>query len=383
MQHRHIAKRLWPESRALAMDPREVARFDDVIDLSIGDMDVATDSRIIDAAFADARAGYTRYGVPEGDPELVQAICRYYQEEYRLSIRPEEVYVAASSLFSMELIMMAILNPDDEVLIFSPYFTPYKKQVELAGGVAVEVPTYEADDYAIREDLLRAAITDRTRALILNNPVNPTGAAYDRRTLELLAKVAKEHDLIVVADEIYTSYIFSGEFIPFCSLPEMADRTITLNSFSKNYMMTGWRVGYVLGAPHFTHTLKQINNNMVYSAPAISQRAALHALEIRDSIRDIYISDYKNRVFYAAGRINAIPYLSVPSPKGTFYLFPNIEKTGLTSEEFRKELFEKAHVLVAPGNIFGSTGEGHFRMACTVSMEKLKEAFDRMETLTF
>ena len=384
MQHKHIAKRLWAEGAGLALDAEALKRFDNVIDLSIGDTDFITDARIIDAAFQDARAGYTKYGDPHGDPELIDAVRGYYLAEYGMQVAADEVFVTASSCMGMELALLSILNPGDEVLVFSPYFTPYKAQIELAGGVFAEVPTYEADGYAIREDAIRARLTDRTRAVIFNNPVNPTGVAYGMDTLELIARIAKERDLIVLADEIYTHYMFEGDrFTPLMTLPGMRERTVTLNSFSKNFMMTGWRIGYVVAAKHFTHAMQSVNNNMVYCSPSVSQRAALHALKLRDEIGSVYIDEYRRRVYYASDRVNALPYLSVLKPKGTFYLFPNCTKTGLSSKEFCAALFERAHVLVAPGNAFGSTGEGHFRIACTVGTDILKEAFDRMEKLAF
>lgn len=384
MQHKHIAKRLWAEGAGLALDAEALSRYSDVIDLSIGDTDFITDARILDAAAADAKAGYTKYGDPQGDPELIAAVCDYYQSEYGMAVSKDEVFVTTSSCLGMELALISILNPGDEVLVFSPYFTPYKAQIELAGGVCVEVPTYEADGFAIREDVLRAHLSDQTRTVIFNNPTNPTGVAYGRDTMELVARIAVERDLIVLADEIYTHYMFEGgKFTPMRGLPGMAERTLTLNSFSKNFMMTGWRIGYIVAEKHFTHTLMRVNNNMVYCAPSVSQRAAFHALRLRDEIGNVYIDEYKKRAYYASDRINAIPYLSVLKPKGTFYLFPNCEKTGLDSKAFCALLFEKAHVLVAPGSAFGSTGEGHFRIACTVGIDQLSKAFDRMEKLRF
>ena len=381
MEHRHIAKRHWKQGAELALDSAALARYDDVIDLSVGDTDFITDSRIIDAAFRDARAGYTKYGDPKGDAELIEAVCRYYQEEYALPVTPAEVLVTTSSCFGMELALLAILNPGDEVILFSPYFSPYKAQVELAGGVAAEVATREETGFAITEEALRAALTEKTRAILFNNPCNPTGAAYGEDTLRMIAAVAQERDLVVIADEIYTHYLFDGTYLPLRALTGMAERTVTLNSFSKNYMMTGWRIGCAVAAPHFVNAMLRINNSMVYTAPSLSQRAALEALKIRKSVKELYINEYKKRVYYAAERIAAIPWLTLCKPRGAFYLFPGIGKTGLSSSEFCARLFERAHVLTAPGNLFGGAGEGHFRIACTVDVPKLAEAFDRMERM--
>lgn len=384
MQHRHIAKRFWEQGASITIDTSRLSCYNDLINLNIGDMHIATDSRIIDASCRDAKRGYTTYGEAQGDPELIAAIVDYNREEYGMQIDPREIYVTASSLYGMTLALIVTVNPGDELIVFTPYFACYRPQIELAGGRVVEVPTFESEGYAISEARLRAAITDKTRGIVFNNPVNPTGVYYGRGTLEMLARVAAEFDLLVYSDEIYTHYVFTGEnFLPLRMIDGMAERTITVSGFSKNYLMTGWRIGYLMLAPHLLQTALMLNNNVVYTAPSISQRAAIEAIRLRDSIRETYIEDYRRRVFYAAERINRIPYLSVPEPQGTFYLFPNIEKTGLTAVQFRDALLERAHVLVTPGSVFGSSGEGHFRIACTVTMEELAEAFDRMEKLSF
>ena len=282
----------------------------------------------------------------------------------------------------MSQAMMGILNPGDEVIVFGPYFADYASQAALAGGRAVEVITREADGYRPREDALRSAITPRTRAMIVNTPCNPTGAAYDRETLEMLARVAQEYDLLILADEIYTRYLYDGEFIPMRTLPGMAERTVTLNSFSKNFLMTGWRVGYIIAHPELIQVFKAVNDALTYAAPSISQRAAIKALSIRDEIAQTYITKYRDRVFYASDCIEKIPYLTLLRPRGTFYLFPGIAKTGMDDRAFCAFLLEKAHLLVSPGSAFGSAGAGHFRIACTVSQDKLAEAMRRLAALS-
>lgn len=384
MEHKQIAKRFWQSGATPMQAAADAAnRYDDLINLSIGDTDFITDERIIRAAMQDALAGHTKYTNPQGDPELIDAIQQFYLAEYRMDLAKNQIFVTTSSCMGMELVLMTILDPEDEVILFSPYFTPYKQQVELALGCAVEVETSEEDGFAIREDRLRAAITPKTKALILNNPCNPTGAAYPMECYEMIARVAKEFDLVIICDEIYTDYMYEMPFVPFRSMPGMAERTITLNSFSKNYMMTGWRIGYVVAEPHLTAVMKAINENMVYTAPSVSQRAALHALGLHKELKKIYIKEYQERVYYAAKRINQLPYASVLAPQGTFYLFMNIKKTGLTSAAFCQRLLEEAHVSMIPGNAFGSAGEGYVRIACTTGVETLKKAFDRMERLAF
>lgn len=381
MMRNHIAKRFQHYSGGLSLDTEALKRYPDVIDLSIGDTDFTTDRRIIDAAFADACAGYTHYGDPKGDPELISAIRRAWKEDFGQDVSEQEVLVTTSSCIGMSQALMGILNPGDEVIVFGPYFADYASQAALAGGRAVEVPTYEADAYRPQEDALRRAITPKTRAMIVNTPCNPTGAAYDMDTLQMLARVAQEYDLLILADEIYTRYLYDGEFIPMRTLPGMADRTVTLNSFSKNFLMTGWRVGYIIAHPELIQVFKAVNDALTYAAPSISQRAAIKALSIRDEIAEAYITKYRDRVFYASDCIEKIPYLTLLRPRGTFYLFPGIQKTGMDDRTFASFLLEKAHLLVSPGCAFGKAGEGHFRIACTVSRDKLEEAMKRLATL--
>ena len=379
---KYVAERFQHYGGGLSLDTEALRRYSDVIDLSIGDTDFTTDRRVIDAAYADACAGHTHYGDPKGDPELIEAIRRAWKEDFQQEISADEVLVTTSSCMGMSQALMGILNPGDEVIVFGPYFAIYANQIAMAGGKAVEVTTYEADGYCPREEAVRNAIGARTRAMIINTPTNPTGAAYDRATLEMLARLAQEYDLLVLADEIYTRYLFDGEFIPMRTLPGMADRTVTLNSFSKNFLMTGWRVGYIIAHPELISVFQYVNDGLTYVAPSVSQRAAIKALELRDEIADEYITQYRSRVYYAADCIEKIPYLTLFRPRGTFYLFPGIAKTGMGDREFCAFLLEKAHLLVSPGCVFGQAGQGHFRIACTVSQEKLAEAMRRLADLS-
>ena len=383
MRATYIAKRFQTAGGGLTLDTEALARYNDVIDLSIGDTDFTTDEAILNAAFRDARAGHTHYGDPRGDRELIDAVCKAWEEDFSQKLAHDHVLITASSCLGMALVILTILDPGDEVIVFSPYFSMYRSQIELAGGVCVEVPTYEQEDYAISPERLRAAITPRTKAIIFNNPTNPTGMAYRRDTLEVLAQIAQEYDLLIAADEIYTTYLYEGFYTPMRTLPGMEQRTITLNSFSKNYMMTGWRVGAIIAEPELLNVMNRVNGSLIYSAPSVSQRAAIAALHERARIREEYISAYRDRIFYSAERLAAIDYLTLVPPRGTFYLFPGVEKTGLSAPEFCKQLLERAHVLVTPGDVFGLTGAKHFRIACTVGHDKLREAYDRMAALKF
>jgi aspartate/methionine/tyrosine aminotransferase len=230
----------------------------------------------------------------------------------------------------------------------------------------------------VNPEALRKLITPRTKALIVNTPTNPTGVCFSQETLLGIAQIAKEHDLIVIADDIYRLYSFDRPFVPIMSLEGMRERTITINSFSKDYTMTGWRIGNIIAPAYLIGVVQQINENVVFTAPSISQRGALYALRNREAIQPRYYEEYKKRLFYAAGRINGMKNISVLPPKGTFYLFANIKKTGLPSAEVSERILQEAHVNTLPGDAFGDAGEGYIRFACTCGIEKLKEAFDRI-----
>ena len=381
MKHRFIAKRYWKDqSTAMGQSDVLAKSFDDVIDLSLGDPDLTTDFRIIDAAFADAKAGHTKYTDFRGDPELRQAIIDFYKEEYNMDIVDEEIFVAASGCLAMYLVLEAIIDDGDEVILQAPFFTPYPQQVELARGIPIELPTYEEEDFQINVERLESLITERTKALVINSPSNPTGNCLTVETMEKIAEIAEKYDLIVVSDDIYTAFSYQNPFVPFASLPGMKDRTIIINSFSKNFTMTGWRVGNILAPDYIIKIVQQINENVVFTAPSISQRAAIYALHHRDEVQPPMIEEYRKRMFYAAERITEIPKISVINPpKGSFYLFINIKETGLSSVDAADMILREAHVLTLPGNAFGECGEGYVRIACTVNVDTLKEAFDRIE----
>lgn len=379
MKHPHISKRYWNSvSTPMGESMGLVDKYDDLIDFSLGDLDITTDERIIRGAFEDALDGHTHYTNSYGIMELREAIRDYYKEEFNYELAIEEIMITTSGCHAMWLALEAILDDNDQVIIPSPCFTPYPQQVELARGIPVMMDLKEEDDYQIDVDYLESLINNRTKAIILNTPNNPTGACLTRETMEAIAKIVEKYDLVVIADDIYTKFSFSIPFIPFTSLPGMRERTITIGSFSKDYAMTGWRIGFILARPELVTIIKDINENNVFTAPSISQRAALHALRLRDEVQPPIVEEFKKRVFTGYERIKELNNMSVPSPKGSFYLFPNIKGTGLSSQEVADRLLEEAHVLVIPGNAFGENGEGYIRMAFTVGVDKINEAFDRI-----
>ena len=383
MKHKFIAKRYWKDqSTAMGQSDVMAKSFDDVIDLSLGDPDLTTDIRIINAAFEDTKAGHTKYTDFRGDPELRQEICRFYKEEYNMDVADEEVFVAASGCLAMYLVLEAIVDDGDEVILQAPFFTPYPQQVELARGIPVELPTYEEEDFQINVERLESLITERTKALVINSPSNPTGNCLTVETMEKIAEIAEKYDLIVISDDIYTAFSYQNPFVRFASLPGMQERTIIINSFSKNFTMTGWRVGNIIAPDYIIKIVQQINENVVFTAPSMSQRAAIFALQHRDEVQPPMIEEYRKRMFYAAERINEIPKMSVIyPPKGSFYLFINIKEMGMSSVEAADFILQKAHVLMLPGDAFGKCGEGYVRIACTVNIDTLKEAFDRIEKI--
>lgn len=382
MKHRFLSKRYWKDSStAMGASEGRARAFDDIINLSIGDTDLITDRIIIDGAYRDACAGHTKYTETRGDPELRSEIAAFYQKQYAMTIRDEEIMVTASGCIAMYLALEAILDDGDEVIVPTPCFTPYLQQIGLARGVPVELPTSEEEGFQINPTQLEAAITERTKALIINTPNNPTGAALTRQTLEQVAEIAKKHDLLIIADDIYTLFCYEEPFLPIASLPGMKDRTITINSFSKNYLMTGWRIGYIVAPDYIVRTIQQINENVAFTTCSVSQRAAIHALRNREAVQPAILAEYKKRAMLVVEKVAAIPRLSVLSPGGTFYLFLNIKATGLSSAEAADRILQEAHVLMLPGDAFGAAGEGYLRMACTSGCDRLTEAFDRIAAM--
>lgn len=358
-----------------------INKYDDVINLSIGDPDIVTPDIVIDKMAQDAKNGHTKYTDYRGYPELRMEIANFYKDEYNITVEDEEIFVSTGGCVSMYLILEAILDDGDEVIIPDPYFSPYPSQVELARGKAVMLPTYEHENFQIDIERLKTLVNEKTKAIILNTPNNPTGACLDIETLNKIADFCEEKNIFVIADDIYTAFSFHKEFIPIIGIKNMKNRTITINSFSKNFVMTGFRVANIIAPKNVIETIQKINENVVFTTPSISQRAAIHALKLRKEIQPDIIEAFKKRVDYGISRINSIKNMNVIQNGGSFYLFPNIKGTGLTSSQVSEMIMKEAHVLVLPGDSFGECGEGHIRIACTVDIPKLKEAFDRIEKM--
>lgn len=384
MNKKYISERYW-EDKTTPMGKVDMLakQYKDVIDLSLGDPDINTHESIIENAFEDARNGHTGYTDFRGDAELREEIKQYYLQRFSMPIEDKEIFITASACIAMFLALEAILNDGEEVIMQAPYFTPYKQQIELARGVPIELPTYEEDDFQINIKRLERLITPKTKALIINTPNNPTGHCLSLKTMRKIAEAAERNDILVIADDIYTIMSYQYPFIPFASIGNARERTITINSFSKDFAMTGWRVGNIIAPETIINTIQLINENVMFTAPSISQRAALHALRNRDLIQPEIIARFKERVSYAAKQVNLIPKMNVRfPPKGTFYLYINIKETGLSSEKVSEIILKEAHVLSMPGIACGECGEGYIRIACVVEQNILQEALNRIKKVS-
>ena len=378
-----IAERfLQPEENLLMEIATLAKKTPNLIDLSIGDPDLITDATIIEAAFADVKAGHTKYTASDGSADFIQTVVDFYQKQYQLTFSPSQVRGTVGALHGMYLALAAIIDPGDEVIIHEPYFSPYKQQVELVGGVPVFIPTFEKDGFQIDVEVLKAAITEKTRAIIINSPNNPTGAVFSPETFEKIAAVAIEHDLLILSDEVYEAFCFDDTFVPMAAFAP--ENTITFSSFSKAFAMTGWRIGYMIAPESINLTAKLINEAIAYSAPTPSQRAGIYALNHYDTLVPQVVAVFKERLTYIEQRVAEIPFLSLSPVKGSMYAFINIEKTGLDSVSFVEKLLKETSVLMIPGKAFGeTTGDGYVRLAATQSLDLLKEAFDRIAACSF
>lgn len=378
-----IAERfLQPEENLLMEIATLAKKTPNLIDLSIGDPDLITDATIIEAAFADVKAGHTKYTASDGSADFIQTVVDFYQKQYQLTFSPSQVRGTVGALHGMYLALAAIIDPGDEVIIHEPYFSPYKQQVELVGGVPVFIPTFEKDGFQIDVEVLKAAITEKTRAIIINSPNNPTGAVFSPETFEKIAAVAIEHDLLILSDEVYEAFCFEDTFVPMAAFAP--ENTITFSSFSKAFAMTGWRIGYMIAPESINLTAKLINEAIAYSAPTPSQRAGIYALNHYDTLVPQVVAVFKERLTYIEQRVAEIPFLSLSPVKGSMYAFINIEQTGLDSVSFVEKLLKETSVLMIPGKAFGeTTGDDYVRLAATQSLDLLKEAFDRIAACSF
>lgn len=382
MKHDYIAKRYWNiQIPALSKTNDMVKRYPDVIDLSIGDPDYPADTKVIEGMYREALAGHTKYTAFLGDEDLRAETCRWYANDYNCHYHINNVMITAGGTHAMYLVLESLLDEGDEVILFSPYYIYYVPQIELARGKAVIIETSAESNFEIDLEAFEKSLTPRTKAIIVNSPNNPTGRVYQEETIQRLIELADQYNFVIIADDIYAALNFTERRKPLCAYAPDNPRIITIYSYSKDYSMTGFRLGHVIAEAQIIECLRNLNEGVNFTISAMIQRAGIYALRNRTEIQAGLYEEYRKRVFYAYERINAIPNMSCEMPEGTFYLFVDIRKTGLTSEEMWELMLDEAHVLVLPGSGFGSAGEGYIRLACTSGVEVLSEAFDRISRM--
>jgi aminotransferase len=355
-----------------------VATMKDVISLGIGEPDFVTPAPIVEAGIQSLRAGDTHYTSNSGRLELRQALVDQLQKRYGVVYSTNELVITVGVSEALYLTMNAILNPGDEVIIPTPCFVSYQAEVILAGGVPVELPTCVEDNFLVRAEALEAAITPKTKAILIGYPNNPTGAVATRAMMLDVARIAEKYDLLVVSDELYDQLVYGMEHVCFASLPGMKSRTILLGGFSKNYAMTGWRAGYAAAPEGIIEGLVRIHQYTIMSAPTMAQAAALEAVLHGDlHVKEMH-DEYDRRRKLIVGGLNQLG-LPTFEPHGAFYAFPNIAVTGMDDETFAQKLLDEERVAVVPGNSFGAGGEGFVRCSYATSYEKIEEALRRMD----
>lgn len=356
-----------------------VSEMKDAISLGVGEPDFDTPWHIREEGIYSLEKGRTFYTSNSGLKELRVEIVRYLQRRFGLSYDwQHEVLITVGGSEAIDLAMRAMLNPGDEVLIPQPSYVSYLPCCVLADGVPVFIELKEENQFRLTPEELRAAITDKTKILVLPFPNNPTGAIMTKEDLEAIAEICIEKDLYVISDEIYTELTYSGEPVTIASIPGMRDRTIVINGFSKAYAMTGWRLGYAAGPRVIMEQMTKIHQFAIMCAPTTSQYAAVSALRNGDADVAMMRESYNQRrrfLIDALRRMN----LECFEPFGAFYVFPSIKRFGMTSEEFATRLLNEEKVAVVPGTAFGACGEGFLRISYAYSLEDLKKALERLE----
>lgn len=356
-----------------------VTEMEDVISLGVGEPDFDTPWRIREEGIYSLEKGKTFYTSNAGLMELREAVCNYYDRRFGLRYNHKtESLITVGGSEGLDLALRALINPGDEILIAEPCFVSYQPCAYIAGGVPVSIPLKAENEFRITAEEIEEKITDKSKVLMISFPTNPTGAVMRKEHLESIAAVCIKHDLIVISDEIYAELTYGDKHVSIASLPGMRDRTIIINGFSKAYAMTGWRMGYVLGPEDIVALMTKIHQFAIMCAPTTSQYGALEAANNCDADVEMMVRAYNQRRRFMVDGFRQMG-LECFEPEGAFYVFPSIEKTGLTSNEFAEQLLLDQRVAVVPGNAFGACGEGFIRCCYAYSVEELKEALQRIE----
>ena len=350
--------------------------FEDVINLTLGDPDLLPPQNVRDAACKAIQEGKTRYSANAGLFEVRKVIARQFSREYGLSCDPAgNVITTIGGMEALYLSLSSMIDPGDEVIVFAPYYVNYVQMIRMNGGTPVIIDTKEADGFAVDPDELKRRVTDKTAAILVNTPSNPTGAMVPEAVLAEIAAIAKERDLYVIADEVYKTLVYDAdcEHHSILEIAGMQERTILIDSLSKHFAMTGWRLGWAIGPAEMIAAMTKMQENVAACAPLPSQYAVIEAFSNRTD--ESYIREtFKERRDLIVREINACPELSAPTPKATFYIFVNISKTGLKSLDFALKLLESQHVAVVPGVAYGKSYDDYIRIAFTHDVKVLEEA---------
>ena len=371
--------------RVMAIPPSGIRKFFDllssmegVISLGVGEPDFVTPWHIREAAIYSLEKGYTMYTSNKGMPELRTELAKHLESRHGLSYDPDnEILITVGVSEGLDLAARAILNPDDEVIMPDPCYVAYPASISLAGGTPIQVPTTEDNDFKITAGDIEPRITQRTKAILIGYPCNPTGAVLSKKELTQIAELAKRYNLLVISDEVYGRLVYGFEHTCLATLPGMRERTILLNGFSKAYAMTGWRIGYAASDKEIVGALTKIHQYTMLCAPIMGQMAAIEAVKAGDSEVEAMVREYDRRRRVIVKGFRDIG-LSCFEPRGAFYAFPSIKITGMTSEEFAEKLLIEEKVAVVPGSAFGQCGEGYIRCCYAASLPEIEEALKRM-----
>ncbi len=354
------------------------ATMPDVISLGIGEPDFVTPRHILEAGIRSLQRGETKYTSNSGTLELRQAISADLQRRYGVVYDAEtEILVTVGVSEGLYLAINAFINPGDEVIVPQPCFVAYTAEVTLAGGVPVPIATRVEDSFQVTAQQIEAAITPRTSALLIGYPNNPTGAVMSRALLQEVCEAAARHDLLIISDELYDRLVYDAEHVCVPSLPGMRERTVLLGGFSKNYAMTGWRIGYAAAPAPLLAAMRKIHQYTIMSAPTTAQAAALAALTADDDCVQAMRAEYDRRRRLIVAGLNQIG-MPCFEPQGAFYAFPSIAGSGMSDEEFAERLLQEEQVAVVPGSAFGAGGAGYVRCSYATAYEKIEIALERM-----
>jgi aminotransferase len=352
------------------------ATMEDVISLGIGEPDFVTPAPIVQAGIASLQRGETHYTSNSGILALRQGLSGYLNRLYGVEYDPEELLVTVGVSEALLLALMAVLDPGDEVIVPEPCFVAYRPTVIFGGGVPVAVAATVEQDFQVTVADLERARSPRTKAVLLGYPNNPTGAVLERNRLEEIAAWAREHDLLVISDEIYDRLVYGIQHTCFAALPQMWERTILLGGFSKSHAMTGWRIGYAAAPPDLLAAMRKIHQYIIMSAPTTAQEAAIEALAGGEPYVDEMRAEYDRRRQVIVRGFNEMG-LRCFEPRGAFYAFPQITSTGLDDNTFSERLLAEEHVAMVPGSAFGEAGRGFVRASYATALPKIEEALER------